>query len=257
MGVPHGISRPRKGKARGCAQASVPHQCATARPLRCSPLSHAREERTHRAPRVGAPPTATRPRARADVRKAGGRGRLVVPHRVSSGPTCPHGPPAATTCRPPRGRCRVSSGWPCPVRTRRAVGGKPAAQTKQAGRVASSTPLASVHGTRIVLRQRDSPRGPVGRRRGRCSAKASRGRAGRGALVVWPAPRPRAHRAGRARRDGTDGEDREGRGEDGMKASSSCLHVIDGWWQWLVNQVVACTLESVAFWGRKPLGVAN
>jgi hypothetical protein len=142
MGVPHGISRPRKGKARGCAQASVPHQCATARPLRCSPLSHAREERTHRAPRVGAPPTATRPRARAPVRKAGGRGRLVVPHRVSSGPTCPHGPPAATTCRPPRGRCRVSSGWPCPYeRGARWEGNR---LHKQSKRVASRRPRRSL-----------------------------------------------------------------------------------------------------------------
>jgi hypothetical protein len=201
-------------------------------------------------------PRHVRARARQCERRAGGV--------VSSSPTVCQVAQLAHMGRRPRPRVDP----PAAAAASAAVGrapyergawreGKPAAQTKQAGRVASSTPLASVHGTRIVLRQRDSPRGPVGRRRGRCSAKASRGRAGRGALVVWPAPRPRAHRAGRARRDGTDGEDREGRGEDGMKASSSCLHVIDGWWQWLVNQVVACTLESVAFWGRKPLGVAN
>lgn len=81
MGVPHGISRPRKGNARGCAQASVPRQCATA-PLRSAALlSLTRERRGRIARHVWAPrrPRHVRARARQCERRAGGV--------VSSSPT--------------------------------------------------------------------------------------------------------------------------------------------------------------------------
>ena len=52
-------------------------------------------------------------RARASAK---GRGRGAPP--PSSGPTCPHGPPAATTCRPPAGSAASA---PLAVRGARAV----------------------------------------------------------------------------------------------------------------------------------------
>ena len=105
-GRPHGISSspPQSSPAKA---KKVRAQAERATP---PPLPRAGRSRAMCLAVCG-PPTATRPRAERQCERWG-----APP--PSSGPTCPHGPPAATTCRPPAGSAASA---PLAVRGARAV----------------------------------------------------------------------------------------------------------------------------------------
>lgn len=140
MGVPHGISRPRKGKARGCAQASVPHQCATA-PL-LSSLSRERGEDASRAT-CGRPAdrdTSARARASAKGGRAGSSRRPPPCVKWPNLPTWAAGRDHVST--PPRPLPRQQR--LAVPRTNEARGGRGNRLHKQSKRVASRRPRRSL-----------------------------------------------------------------------------------------------------------------
>lgn len=163
MGVPHGISRPRKGKARGCAQASVPHQCATA-PL-LSSLSRERGEDASRAT-CGRPAdrdTSARARASAKGGRAGSSRRPPPCVKWPNLPTWAAGRDHVST--PPR---------PLPRQQRLAV---PRTNEARGGRETGCTNKASgsrrvVHAARF--RARDTYRAAAARLPARARGSSAR-----------------------------------------------------------------------------------
>ena len=143
-GRPHGISSspPQSSPAKA---KKVRAQAERATP---PPLPRAGRSRAMCLAVCG-PPTATRPRAERQCERWG-----APP--PSSGPTCPHGPPAATTCRPPAGSAASA---PLAVRGARAVEWR--RPSRRSAAVTSGARRGK--GTRTAPQRRGARWGPRGR----------------------------------------------------------------------------------------------